>query len=152
MVSALNGTYPLIRFGTGDLATYDDAPCACGRTSPRLLLVGRVGEAVKVRGMFVHPNQLKLAASKFPMIARVQGIVRRPDNVRDEFILKVGLAQAVPNRDQISKDLANAIREQCRVGVDRVEFVDSIAENARAMVDERKWERESALVLIDANP
>ncbi len=140
VVTALNETYPLIRFGTGDLATYDDAPCACGRTSPRLTLVGRVGDAVKVRGMFVHPNQLKLVVSRFPEIARVQGIVTRPNNVRDGLVLKVELGRAVEDRDALSKDLIKAVREQCRVSVDRVEFVDSIAEDARVMVDERKWE------------
>ncbi len=140
VVTNLNKTYPLVRFGTGDLATYDDARCTCGRTSPRLKLVGRVGEAIKVRGMFVHPNQLKLAASKLPTIARVQGVVTRPDNVRDEFTLKVELAQAVQDLGKLSEDLKNAVREQCRVGVDHVEYVQAFGEQARVIVDERQWE------------
>ncbi|MGD8923691.1 MAG: hypothetical protein PVG64_02115, partial [Syntrophobacterales bacterium] len=38
-----NPVYPLIRFGTGDLSYYEEGPCACGRSSPRLMkLVGRV--------------------------------------------------------------------------------------------------------------
>jgi phenylacetate-CoA ligase len=40
-------TYPLLRFGTGDLSALDDTPCPCGRTSPRLgRIMGRVGDAV----------------------------------------------------------------------------------------------------------
>ncbi|NIP82224.1 MAG: hypothetical protein GWM90_24595, partial [Gemmatimonadetes bacterium] len=51
--------YPLVRFGTGDLSALLDAPCGCGRTTPRLAgFLGRVGEGVKVRGMFVHPRVL----------------------------------------------------------------------------------------------
>jgi phenylacetate-CoA ligase len=56
VVSVLHPTYPLVRFGTGDvsrwaLATDDSA-------APRLAgVLGRVGAAVKVRGMFVHPHQ-----------------------------------------------------------------------------------------------
>jgi phenylacetate-coenzyme A ligase PaaK-like adenylate-forming protein len=140
VVTALNETYPLVRFGTGDLATYDDTPCACGRTSPRLTLVGRAGDAVKVRGMFVHPNQLRLVASKFSEIAHVQGVVSRPNNVRDEFTLRVVLGRTVKDRDALSKELTGAVRELCRVGVDDIDFVNSIPENARVIVDERKWE------------
>ncbi len=140
VVTTFNQTYPTIRLGTGDLAVYLDAPCACGRTSPRLMLVGRVGDAVKVRGMFVHPNQLKAAMARFPAIARVQGVVSRPDNVRDHLALKVELAQDVPDREKLSQEFAEAVRGVIRVGVDKVEFVDKLAADAKGMVDERKWE------------
>ncbi|MDE3091551.1 MAG: phenylacetate--CoA ligase family protein, partial [Chloroflexota bacterium] len=141
VVTTFNETYPTIRLGTGDLAVYIDAPCACGRQMPRLALVGRVGDAVKVRGMFVHPNQLKAAMGKFPAIARVQGIVTRVD-VRDNFTLKVELAEDVRDRDALAKNFGDAVRELCRVGVDQIEFVSkgTIAADAKGMVDERKWE------------
>jgi phenylacetate-CoA ligase len=107
----------------------------------RLMLVGRVGEAVKVRGMFVHPNQLKFAMSQFPAIVRLQGIVTRP-GVRDEFTLKVELAPEVSDRAALSKDFGDAVRELCRVSVDKIEVVPSgtIAAEAKIIVDERKWE------------
>ncbi len=141
VVTTFNETYPTIRLGTGDLAVYIDAPCACGRKTPRLALVGRVGDAVKVRGMFVHPNQLKAAMGKFPAIARVQGIVTRAD-VRDRFTLKVELAEDARDRDALAKHLGDAVRELCRVGVDQLEFVPkgTLAADAKGMVDERKWE------------
>ncbi len=140
VVTTFNETYPTIRLGTGDLAVYIDAPCACGRKSPRIMLVGRVGDAVKVRGMFVHPNQLKAALTKFPAIARVQGIVTRPDQVRDALTLKVELAQADVEREKLSREFAEAVRGLIRVSVDHVEFVPSIAADAKMIVDERKWE------------
>lgn len=140
VVTTFNETYPTIRLGTGDLAVYLDAPCACGRKSPRLMLVGRVGDAVKVRGMFVHPNQLKVAMAKFPAIARVQGIVTRPDNVRDTLTLRVELAQADVDREKLSREFSEAVRGLIRVSVDQVEFVPTIAADAKMIVDERKWE------------
>lgn len=136
VVTTFNETYPIIRLGTGDMAIYtDDA-------FQKMMLVGRVGEAVKVRGMFVHPNQLKLAMSKFPAIARVQGVVTRPDNVRDHFTIKVELAQSVGEPDALSANFANVVRDLCRVGVDQVEFIaaGSLAADAKLMVDDRKWE------------
>ncbi|MBI3538561.1 MAG: hypothetical protein HY070_13520 [Chloroflexi bacterium] len=92
--------------------------------------------------MFVHPNQLKLAASKFAAIARVQGIVTRPDNVRDDFALKVELADESIDREKLRAEYSAAVQGLCHVSVDRVEFIAKglLAENARGMVDERKWE------------
>ncbi len=138
VVTTFNETYPLIRLGTGDMAVYTDD------SLKNILLVGRAGEAVKVRGMFVHPNQLKLAASKFPAIARVQGVVTRPDKLRDDFALKVELADesAPADREKLRAEYSAAVQGVCRVSVDRVEFIakGSLPENARGMVDERKWE------------
>jgi phenylacetate-CoA ligase len=84
-------TYPLIRFGTGDLSALDDAPCRCGRGSPRLLgIIGRVGEAVKVRGMFVHPRQLSEVLARFPEVQRHYGVVDRA-NDRDTLLVQLQL-------------------------------------------------------------
>ncbi|OGO39743.1 MAG: hypothetical protein A2Z04_02705, partial [Chloroflexi bacterium RBG_16_57_9] len=123
VVTTFNETYPIIRLGTGDLAAYTDEPCPCGRPSPRLLgLLGRIGDAIKVRGMFVHPNQLRMAQAKFPAIVRVQGFVTRPE-MRDEFTLRVELAEEVADRDALARSFGDAVRELCRVGVDKVELV-----------------------------
>ena len=92
--------------------------------------------------MFVHPNQLKFALGRFPMIARVQGIVTRPDNVRDHLTLKVELAQDVPDRAKLSQEFSEAVRGLIRVSVDRIEFVSAgtIVADAKMIVDERRWE------------
>jgi phenylacetate-CoA ligase len=136
VVTTFNETYPLIRLGTGDMAVYTDD------SFQRLVLIGRVGEAVKVRGMFVHPNQLRFAMSQFPAIVRLQGIVTRPDNVRDAFTLKVELAPEVADRAALGQDFGEAVRELCRVSVDKIEFVPAgtITAEAKIIVDERKWE------------
>lgn len=58
VVTTFNEAYPLIRLGTGDLAiNMDPAPGESQQEDHSIILVGRVGDAVKVRGMFVHPNQ-----------------------------------------------------------------------------------------------
>ncbi|MCA1553258.1 MAG: phenylacetate--CoA ligase family protein, partial [Chloroflexi bacterium] len=141
VVTTFNETYPLIRFGTGDLATFMDARCACGRTSPRIALVGRVGDAVKVRGMFVHPQQLKAALSRFPSLGRAQAIITRPD-VRDELVLHVETQQPRAGEGTLAKQVGDVVRELCRVSVDRIEFVPmgSIAADASTMLDQRRWD------------
>lgn len=58
VVTSFNKTYPLIRLATGDLSYIDRAPCACGRTSPRLgSIVGRVDTTARIKGMFVYPHR-----------------------------------------------------------------------------------------------
>lgn len=82
-------TVTLIRFGTGDLSALNTQPCPCGRTSPRLVgWLGRVGQAVKVRGMFVHPRQLAQAIKQFPAVVRYQALVTR-EGPRDELTIQV---------------------------------------------------------------
>ncbi len=142
VVTTFNQTYPLIRFGTGDLAiNLDPAPGESRQEERLIILVGRVGDAVKVRGMFVHPNQLRFALSQLAGIARAQAVVSRPKN-RDQFTLRVVVSDESADRAALTKGLSAAVQSACRGKVDRVEFIpaDALAEDAKVILDERKWE------------
>ena len=142
VVTTFDETYPLIRLGTGDLAVnVDPAPGESLQEERSIILVGRVGDAVKVRGMFVHPNQLAFALSQVPGISRAQAVVTRPEN-RDELSLRVVLADEAADHEQLTAVLGEAIRAACRVRADRIEFVtaDAVAEDAKVILDERSWE------------
>ena len=66
VVTRLNNIFFLLRFGTGDLSRLITDKCPCGRTSYRLAgIAGRVGDAVKVRGLFVAPSQIKMIQAKY---------------------------------------------------------------------------------------
>lgn len=142
VVTTFNETYPLIRLGTGDLAiNLDPAPGESRQEDRSIILVGRVGDAVKVRGMFVHPNQLGFALRQIPGIARAQVVIRRPEN-RDEFNLRVVLTDETVDREAVSQGLHAAVQSACRVKVDRVEFIPAgtLDEDATPILDERSWE------------
>lgn len=126
VVTKFDKTYPLLRFGTGDMATLLPGT---GRLRG---LVGRSGEAVKVRGMFLHPNQLKFAAAAIPGLQAVQAIVTR-DGARDHVTLRVV-------GDVDTEILKKAVSEAARLTINEVERVDSIAEGARLIDDQRKWD------------
>src|SRR5262249_28336479 len=69
VVTLFNEVYALIRFGTGDLSAWHVLPCECGRQSPRLVgWKGRIGDAVKVRGMFLYPQQAANVLARFPEV------------------------------------------------------------------------------------
>ena len=142
VVTSFDETYPLIRLGTGDLAMFiDPAPGQSRQGERSIILVGRVGDAVKVRGMFVHPNQLRFIASQVPGLVRLQAVVTRPEN-RDQFNLRVVLADETAGRDALTASLSEAIRSTCRVNVDQVEIVSDsdLSEGAQLIIDERSWE------------
>jgi len=100
--------YPLVRFGTGDLASYTDEPCPCGRTSPRITrILGMVGDHIRVKGMFVHLRELDEALSRFSGVSKYQ-MVLRLEGHRDRIILKL---EVEPGSDQ--QALAEAVNESC---------------------------------------
>src|SRR5438874_8302962 len=86
-----NHTYPMVRFGTGDLTIVDDPPCPCRRTSARMLgWRGRPDEGTKVRGMFIHPRQVDEVAARAGGVARCQAVVGREGH-QDTLVLRAEL-------------------------------------------------------------
>jgi phenylacetate-CoA ligase len=141
VVTTFNETYPLIRLGTGDLAiNIDPAPGESRQEERSIILVGRVGDAVKVRGMFVHPNQLRFAVGQVAGIARAQAVVTRAEN-RDQLTLRVVLSDESADREALTQQLGMAVQSTCRVKADRVQFVtaDALDEGAEPILDERSW-------------
>jgi len=131
----------LLRFGTGDLSAFTDEPCACGRTSRRLTgIVGRTGDAVKVRGMFVVAKQAEQVITGTGHISRYQLLVDRI-NQRDELILRVEANETDSDTTRVSEDIGKRFHAICRVTIDRVEFVDKgvIPEDEQGLIDRRKW-------------
>ena len=129
----------MIRFGTGDMAVNVDPNPGQSRQEERsMILVGRSGEAVKVRGMFVHPNQLRFAASQVPGVQGVQAVVTRPD-LNDVLTLTAVVADGTGS-EALAEGLKKAVTAVCRLRVDSVEFAASLPENAPGIVDARVWE------------
>jgi len=128
-------TYPLLRFATGDIGTLaPPARCPCGRTAPKLAgLLGRVGDAVKVKGMFIRGAEIEKALKAFPGIARFQAVITR-DHHQDhlEYVLELSPGAAV----DVSL-VADALRDAVKV---RGEVrAGSLPEGAKRIDDRRVW-------------
>jgi phenylacetate-CoA ligase len=138
VATTFNKAYPLVRFGTGDLGALAPQPTSDG-FQHLLGLFGRSGDAIKVRGMFLHPNQLLAAKMQFPQIKHLQAIITHPDN-NDVVILKVEL---VPdgNDDGLGEQLKALAQAAIRLRIDEVLIVPvgEIDPAQRAVRDERKW-------------
>ncbi len=72
---------PLIRFRTGDIVTYTDEKCACGRTHKRLHGIhGRTDDMLIIKGVNVFPSD-------------VEAVVRGKDYLTGEYRLIVDQAK-----------------------------------------------------------
>ncbi len=139
-----NKVWGLVRFGTGDLSSYITEPCPCGRTANRLTgIVGRAGDAIKVRGMFVVAKQAEQVFLGFEEISRFQISVTRREQ-RDEMTLKVELKHEATEEDKrrLARDLDGKFQDVCRIKPDRIDFIKkgTIPEQYQKIVDERTWE------------
>ena len=82
VVTVFNPDYPLIRFATGDLSLIMTGPSPCGRTNRRLKgWMGRADQTTKVKGMFIHPQQIAKIAALHDGIGKSRLVVTREDNL-----------------------------------------------------------------------
>ena len=141
VVTPFDRCYPLLRFGTGDLSSYVEDQCACGRTSIRLSgILGRVGQAVRVRGMFVHPRQLKEVVERFGQIENYQAEVSRSQD-RDRIILRIQVQGGGQAEQGMLAALQAGFEDVCRLRLDEVVCVsaEEMAGRDKEMVDIRKF-------------
>ncbi len=135
VVTVLHEEYALVRFGTGDLSALNTAPCPCGRPSPRLVgWLGRVGDAVKVRGMFLHPRQLRDLMARFPEVARWQAVITRTAH-KDYLTLEVVAPDAPAD---LEERLAAAARDALKFRL-QVRRVADLPADAKPIHDTRTW-------------
>jgi phenylacetate-CoA ligase len=90
---------PLIRYKTGDICTWSDEPCPCGRTSLRLSpIIGRKQQMIKFKGTTLYPPAL------FDLLNEMEEVV---EFVVEVYSNEVGL-------DEILLHLVPAARsEEC---------------------------------------
>ncbi len=141
VATTFNKVYPLIRFGTGDLSILTETGCPCGRTSPRLVkILGRVDQATKVRGLFIHPGQANEVASKHPQISGVRVVVTRKEH-KDEMTFQVELKEDVSQPEKLKSGIEQSIRDVMKLRGD-VQFVSrgTIPEGAKKIEDLRTWD------------
>ncbi len=130
--------YPLVRLGTGDLSAFLLEPCRCDIQTPRIAgWLGRVGDAVKVRGMFLHPRQARSALGALPGLKSYRLVVDRIDHrdvLRCEVVAAAGADEA---------GLATAVKERIRSGLRfnaEVVVVAELDPGESPVVDLRRWE------------
>jgi len=136
-----NESWSLVRFGTGDLSALNPEVCPCGRTTLRMKgILGRSGDAVKVRGVFVVPGQVKAVFAAFPQVEHFQIKVSRKEQ-RDEMTFYLELTNESIDKETLKKSISDSFQDVCVVKPDNFEFVcrGTISEDAKVIEDNRQW-------------
>ncbi|WP_289036471.1 AMP-binding protein [uncultured Roseibium sp.] len=109
VVTCFNRTYPLIRFGTGDLSAVLPGQSACGRTNSRLAgWMGRADQRTKVKGMFVDPAQVAEIVEAYDEIEKARLTVKRLGE-SDDMMLSAETASA--EDENLRERLAQSLRD-----------------------------------------
>jgi phenylacetate-CoA ligase len=115
VVTSFNRDYPLIRFATGDLSAVLPGISPCGRTNMRIKgWLGRADQTTKVKGMFVHPEQVAEVAKRHAGVGRVRLVVGRSGEqdvmtlraeAADDAALKASLAETLQAVTKLKGDV-----------------------------------------------
>ena len=108
---------------------------------PRLLkLVGRVDQVTKVKGMFVHPEQVTQLAGKVPVIASAQFVVTRTEH-DDHMEMRIVLKDSAAASDALAARIVEMAREITRLrGEVRFIAATELEEPEKKIIDKRKWD------------
>src|SRR5699024_11138376 len=136
LVTILNPAYPLLRFATGDLSAVLPGDCPSGRTNTRIRgWMGRADQTTKVRGMFVHPEQVADVCGRHPQIRRARLVVTET-NDRDAMALHCEVDMPA---DGLAAAVATTVREVCGLRGD-IELVGtgSLPNDGKVIDDQRQ--------------
>jgi phenylacetate-CoA ligase len=139
VVTTLNRDYPLLRFATGDLSAMLPGMSACGRTNQRIAgWMGRADQSVKVKGMFVHPEQVAEAVKRHSEIGRARLVISH-DGQSDVMTLKAEVPAGTDQR--LAAHLANSLAAVTKLrGFVELVPAGSLPKDGKVIEDVRKYE------------
>jgi phenylacetate-CoA ligase len=112
VVTTLNPDFPLVRFSTGDLTAVLPGQSPCGRTNMRIKgWMGRADQTTKVRGMFVHPEQVAEVVKRHPELKRARLVVDAREGL-DEAVLRCESGMGTP---QLAESIGKTFQSVCKV-------------------------------------
>ena len=83
---------PMIRYRVGDITSYEDDVCPCGRTHVRISrITGRVDDMLIIRGINVFPSQVEYSLMGIPELGEHFQIVVERKGALDTMLVKVEL-------------------------------------------------------------
>ena len=134
LVTSFNPDYPLIRFATGDLSAFLEGASPCGRTNRRIKgWMGRADQSTKVRGLFVHPQQVATVLNRHAL--HRGRLVVDLDDGKDRLRLHVETASGT---DGIEAALALSVREVTSLRAEVVLVAPGALPNDGKVIDDQR--------------
>ncbi|MEE9376019.1 MAG: AMP-binding protein [Rhizobiaceae bacterium] len=133
VVTNFSMTYPLVRFGTGDLSAVLPGQSACGRTNMRIKgWMGRADQRTKVKGMFIDPKQIADLVKRHGEIEGARLIVARDG---DQDVMRL----LVKGMGIDTGAVSTSLRELTKLG-GAVEVVKELPNDGKVISDERDYD------------
>jgi phenylacetate-CoA ligase len=105
VVTTFTPEYPLIRFATGDMSAVLPGMSPCGRTNMRIKgWMGRADQTTKVKGMFVHPEQVAEVVKRHEGLLKARLVVTR-EGVNDQMTLRCETVDGQGPGDAVAETL-----------------------------------------------
>jgi phenylacetate-CoA ligase len=141
VVTSFNPQYPMIRFGTGDLSAVMEGVSPCGRTNVRIRgWLGRADQVTKVRGMFVHPQQVAAAIARHPEVRRARLVVS--GEMANDLMTLLCEVSGVPEEqaaDGLADRIGQSIRETTKLRAEvRLVPPSTLPNDGKVVEDTRK--------------
>jgi phenylacetate-CoA ligase len=135
-------SYPMIRLATGDLSTLTRESCSCGRTGPMLKkIIGRIDQATKVKGTFIHPWQADEVISRYPEVFKYQVVITRDEDHQDIMTFVIEMKEDISRPEVIIGRIEKDIRDLLAVkGFIRIVPLGTIPDRHKKIEDRRSWD------------
>jgi phenylacetate-coenzyme A ligase PaaK-like adenylate-forming protein len=102
-----------LRYRSGDVAQVWTAPCACGRTSPRIRIDGRRDDMLRVRAVNVYPQAIGVVLGRHAELGRWR-IVANGDPIEPPLLVEVEAPPAT-DTDALATELRTRLGAQFEV-------------------------------------
>ncbi|MCF8105778.1 MAG: hypothetical protein K9K64_09860 [Desulfohalobiaceae bacterium] len=136
---------PMIRFWAGDIARWENSPCPCGRTYPRLPggIYGRTDDMLVIRGENVYPSAIENCIRSIDGLGDEFRIVVQRKNDMDELTVQ---AERLPDCDrallpELERQLARTMKAKglrTTVEIHEPNSFERTEFKARRVIDRRK--------------
>jgi phenylacetate-CoA ligase len=91
---------PLIRYRSRDLASYDDAPCPCGRRHRRISRIqGRTDDMIIIKGVNIFPLQIEKVLMALPEVHTNYLVELTRENFNDQMHVRVEVRESFFRED-----------------------------------------------------
>lgn len=103
---------PLLRYKTGDICTFYNEPCGCGRTTSRLgPIIGRKKQLIKYSGTTLYPQSIFNVLNSIEFVEDYVIEVSKTDLGLDDLTIHIALKKDVENKEaKIKQALQSGMR------------------------------------------
>ena len=120
-------TMPLLRFATGDMVSYIDEPCKCGRNSLRLSpVIGRKKQMIKLKGTSLYPQHIIEVLNDFKGISSFVIEANINEIGTDEVVVKIPDSFNAEKMDLLKKHFKSKLQVTPILEVVSLEVIEKL--------------------------